>query len=417
LVEFGAQWIHGEEDNVVYDLARQFGLLSEGSSGSISDGDAIFLWEDGSRLEDEVVEQMMMIFGSIEESLDKESPSSLSRYPNLGQYYTTALQTQLGERGLSGDQEVCAVAASYLQWYGRLQASIDGAPTWQMTAVDQNLQYRECQGEQTVTLARGNTYQGLLERMGENIMDRVQLNERVTKLKYGDYLQEVEVQTTKAVYQCEFVMITLSLGVLKVEVDMFDPPLPGEKMEVINKMGFGTIAKLFIEFPLEIAKVLPDIKPAGFNFLRRDEGLSALENTPSTPWLEGVFGLYPDQSDPHLLVAWLTGPAAIQVETLPQAQVLADISGLISATLSPSLPDLPLPISTRVTTWGGDPLTRGSYSYLTPSTPPNSSAVLAEPMGRVLWAGEATHSTYFSTVHGAVESGRREAERIINWGE
>ena len=236
-------------------------------------------------------------------------------------------------------------------------------------------------------------------------------------LRHWEHLQHVEVQTSKAVYQSEFVVVTLSLGVLKAEWEMFDPPLSGRKMEVINKMGFGTIAKIFIEFPVEIAKVLPDIQPAGFNFLRRNDGLSALENTPSTRWLEGVFGLYPDQSDPHLLVAWLTGPAAIQVETLPPAQVLADISGLISATLSPSLPDLPLPISTRVTTWGGNPLTRGSYSYLTPDTHPNSPAILAEPVGRLLWAGEATHSTYFSTVHGAVESGRREAERIINWGE
>lgn len=43
---------------------------------------------------------------------------------------------------------------------------------------------------------------------------------------------------------------------------------------------------------------------------------------------------------------------------------------------------------------------------------------LAKPLvadGRevVLFAGEATHSCYFSTVHGAVESGWREADRLI----
>jgi monoamine oxidase len=31
----------------------------------------------------------------------------------------------------------------------------------------------------------------------------------------------------------------------------------------------------------------------------------------------------------------------------------------------------------------------------------------------LLFAGEATHSSYYSTVHGAIESGWREAERII----
>ena len=31
---------------------------------------------------------------------------------------------------------------------------------------------------------------------------------------------------------------------------------------------------------------------------------------------------------------------------------------------------------------------------------------------RLLFAGEATHSEYFSTVHGAILSGQREADRI-----
>lgn len=33
----------------------------------------------------------------------------------------------------------------------------------------------------------------------------------------------------------------------------------------------------------------------------------------------------------------------------------------------------------------------------------------------ILFAGEATHEHYFSTVHGAVESGFREADRIVNY--
>ena len=33
--------------------------------------------------------------------------------------------------------------------------------------------------------------------------------------------------------------------------------------------------------------------------------------------------------------------------------------------------------------------------------------------GRLLFAGEATHPRHFSTVHGAIETGWREADRII----
>jgi spermine oxidase len=38
---------------------------------------------------------------------------------------------------------------------------------------------------------------------------------------------------------------------------------------------------------------------------------------------------------------------------------------------------------------------------------------LAEPLDNLLFAGEATHLRYFSTVHGAIESGFREADRIL----
>jgi hypothetical protein len=33
----------------------------------------------------------------------------------------------------------------------------------------------------------------------------------------------------------------------------------------------------------------------------------------------------------------------------------------------------------------------------------------------LLFAGEATHSSYYSTVHGAIESGWREAERLTEF--
>ena len=40
---------------------------------------------------------------------------------------------------------------------------------------------------------------------------------------------------------------------------------------------------------------------------------------------------------------------------------------------------------------------------------------MAEPAmdGRLLFGGEATHPKHFSTVHGAIEAGWREADRII----
>jgi len=108
-------------------------------------------------------------------------------------------------------------------------------------------------------------------------------------------------------------------------------------------------------------------------------------------------------------VAWLSGPEAVKVEKLPPAEVLAKIACLLAT----FLPGLPAPQDCRVTQWTADPFTRGSYSYLRPTSSITAPDLLAAPTGSLLWAGEHTHGQHFGTVHGAVEAGWREAARLL----
>ena len=86
----------------------------------------------------------------------------------------------------------------------------------------------------------------------------------------------------------------------------------------------------------------------------------------------------------------------------------------------------------RRTRWGADPLFRGSYSYCPadgraadmdalaapvvpePDPDPGCEGRAAAPSGaalpRVMFAGEATHRSYFGTVHGAFFSVRTHAD-------
>lgn len=72
--------------------------------------------------------------------------------------------------------------------------------------------------------------------------------------------------------------------------------------------------------------------------------------------------------------------------------------------------------------WYQNPNFRGSYSFRSIEaeqrnvSPLDLSRPLVNDEGRevVLFAGEATHPYYYSTVHGAIETGFREASRIIN---
>lgn len=81
-------------------------------------------------------------------------------------------------------------------------------------------------------------------------------------------------------------------------------------------------------------------------------------------------------------------------------------------------------ISNFRSSWCNNPHFNGTYSFQTIASNvavPPSTETLATPIvdskNRPLlqFAGEATHPHYFGTVHGAVETGFREAERIIQY--
>jgi monoamine oxidase len=63
--------------------------------------------------------------------------------------------------------------------------------------------------------------------------------------------------------------------------------------------------------------------------------------------------------------------------------------------------------------WSHDPFARGSYSHALPGHA-GKRAVLAAPVdGRLFFAGEATSPGFFSTAHGARDSGERAAEEVM----
>ena len=101
------------------------------------------------------------------------------------------------------------------------------------------------------------------------------------------------------------------------------------------------------------------------------------------------------------------------METLSKEKVKVDIM----LRLREFQPDLPDPIKIVITKWNSNENTLGSYSYQTLKSvqigvgPRNLAESVGD--GRVLFAGEATNEKHFGTVHGAIESGWREAGRII----
>lgn len=136
--------------------------------------------------------------------------------------------------------------------------------------------------------------------------------------------------------------------------------------------------------------------------------------TRATTWQHGVFALlYNDEScSVHF---WLTGHAAAAFCRTPAADARCQISHLLSTVYRQ-------PVSAAAvvcSNWANNPYIRGGYSYPLLGAQPHDVTCLAQPLPppphnpTLFFAGEATHPRFYSTMHGAIESGVREAKRII----
>jgi polyamine oxidase len=100
--------------------------------------------------------------------------------------------------------------------------------------------------------------------------------------------------------------------------------------------------------------------------------------------------------------------------------LLAGVGGLAltacgGGSRSKSSTGLPQPTALVRTRWAADPWTRGSYSYVAVGASTTDRERLGAPVGEQLFfAGEATSVDYPATVHGALMSGVRAAEEVID---
>ncbi|XP_042891060.1 peroxisomal N(1)-acetyl-spermine/spermidine oxidase-like [Penaeus japonicus] len=82
---------------------------------------------------------------------------------------------------------------------------------------------------------------------------------------------------------------------------------------------------------------------------------------------------------------------------------------------------VPEPTFFRRSQWQKNVWTRGSYnSYVTlqgnlADRSPLAKATLKSGKPVLLWAGEHTHTTRYGTVDGAIETGEREAYKVIDY--
>jgi lysine-specific histone demethylase 1 len=69
----------------------------------------------------------------------------------------------------------------------------------------------------------------------------------VNTIRYGN--EGVEIIAGDQIFQADFALCTVPLGVLKKKAISFQPELPTRKLESIERMGFGLLNKVAMVFP------------------------------------------------------------------------------------------------------------------------------------------------------------------------
>jgi hypothetical protein len=120
-------------------------------------------------------------------------------------------------------------------------------------------EYEDFSGDFLTNLKNG--YIEFIDHLASKIpRHKLRLNEVVKKIQKTDdsHFNVISFNSetgTETVYRCDRVLCTISLGCLKaIHHDLFEPSLPENKVNAIERLGFGTVNKLFVFFDEPVFK-------------------------------------------------------------------------------------------------------------------------------------------------------------------
>ncbi|XP_026727657.1 peroxisomal N(1)-acetyl-spermine/spermidine oxidase-like [Trichoplusia ni] len=410
-IDIGAAWCHGEKDNKVFELANPLGLL-----GRPEPDTNWFLLSNGDQVPEENALGILKALDTEIEKADKYGKQSIS------ECIRNAAKTN---EALTKDSKL---SESFIEWFERnnhLGGQDDPKKGKSLRGL---VEHKPCEGEPLLHW-KGRGYKSILDILLNRYPDpskainvQIELNKEVEHIQWGSTepgynIDNPPVQITctdGTKYAAASCIVTLSVGVLKERHEkLFFPPLPAEKIKTIENLQMCGLDKIYIEFE----KPWWPKTPGKFTILWRDEDKALFSGEDA--WVSEIFGLWTVDCQPNVLLAWIYGKGAEAMEKQSLENVKTGVQKLFANVLK-NFEVSPIKNLIR-SQWLSNPLTRGSYAYRSVATEEDggSAAILSEPLDRgdrfptICFAGEATSHEQHNAVHGAVESGFREAERLI----
>jgi monoamine oxidase len=202
--------------------------------------------------------------------------------------------------------------------------------------------------------------------------------------------KRVRIETSRGTLSAGKAIVTAPTNLVAVEAIRFHPALP-DKVDAARGLPLGLADKVVLA--LDQPDALPKDGSLRGATMRTEMGTYHLRPF-GQACIEGYFGGRFAQALED------AGDGALA------AQSIDEIAGFLGNDYRRKLKPL------SASRWAHDPFARGSYSHALPGHA-GKRAVLAAPVdGRLFFAGEATSPNFFSTAHGARDSGERAAGEV-----
>ena len=203
--------------------------------------------------------------------------------------------------------------------------------------------------------------------------------------------KRLRIETSMGTLTANQVIVTVPTSLISDEALRFLPALPA-KVSAAAGLPLGLADKVMLA--LDEPEALPSEGNLRGATMRTEMGTYHMRPF-GQPCIEGFFG----------------GRFARALEDAGDGAIAAhsidEIAGFLGNDFRRKLRPL------KESRWAHDPFARGSYSHALPWHA-GDRAVLAAPVdGRLFFAGEATSPNFFSTAHGARDSGERAAREVM----
>lgn len=419
-IERGAQFVHGARSRLA-QLCYEHNLFSD---TECKDGQGVFLRSNGRKIDEAlVVEVDDFIRDTLEQYEEYENKSIEPSCENIGALLRNSFDKYLHEK--NDPLSVRDIKKEIFDWNVKFIAIDNACYTLDELSTKYWGQFRFTGGPEH--LAFKTCYKTLPKLIADGLSKRnLRLNTSVESIEWQQttsndpFLVLNLSDNTRILADC--VIVTCSLGYLKENYKRtFVPSLPTRYREAIERLGFGLINKIFLDFDVPWWK--PGTK--GFQFLWKQDRTC---NNKLAAWTRDLTGFDVLPNHEGVLLGWISGRGAYIIETLSEQQIATDCENLLKHYLK--LDKIPPVQRCFRTQWYSNKYVRGSYSHITTKcdangiTPKNLSKPIwgkrVEESGSkdvpiIMFAGEATHEIYYSTTHGAYDTGVKQAQTYLQY--